>query len=50
MNSALFNIPGLAEAVNSGLVVDSNKSTGGVDVVVGASYIVSFPSKRDSFN
>ena len=43
LNGALLDISGLAEAVNSGLIVDSDEGTSGVDIVVGASHIIALP-------
>ena len=43
LNGALLDISGLAEAVNSGLIVDSDEGTSGVDIVVGAGHIIALP-------
>ena len=43
LNGALLNFSGLAEAINSGLIVDGDEGPSGVDIVVGAGHIVALP-------
>ena len=46
MDGALLNISGLAESINSRLIVDGDEGASGVDVVVGAGHIIALPFKK----
>jgi len=46
LDGALLNISGLAESINSGLIVDGDEGASGVDVVVGAGHIIALPFKK----
>ena len=49
LNCALLNISGLAESINSSLIVDGDESASRVDVVVAAGHIITLPFKENAF-
>ena len=46
MNSALLDIPSLAESIDSGLVVDGDQGSSRVDVVVGPGHSITIPEQE----
>merc|ERR1719336_2063609 len=44
LNSALLDIPSLAEPIDSSLVVDGDQGSGRVDVVVRTSHVIALPA------
>ena len=49
LDGALLNISGLAESINSSLIVDGDESASRVDVVVAAGHIIALPFKEKAY-